>query len=67
MKKTTDEYKVCPLLEALGISPGDGYAGEGICQVCGLPRCIYDKPGAVSKKDREILMREAKKWEKREQ
>ena len=61
MKKT---MKVCPLLEALGIPPGNGYVGEGICRVCKLPYCIYDKPGKVSKKDKEILMREAKKWEK---
>ena len=61
-----EEYKVCPLLEALGIPPGNGYVGAGICQVCPLPYCVYERSGRVSKKDRDILMREAGKWEKAE-
>lgn len=57
--------KVCPLLKELGIAPHEAYAGEGICQVCECERCIYDKPGPISRKDREILARMAKQWEKK--
>jgi len=68
MKKTTEEeYKVCPLLEKLGIGDSDSEKGIGICQVCPLKMCIEDYKGAIKKTHLKLLLREAKKWEKREQ
>jgi len=56
--------KVCPLLEGLGIDKDEGYTAEGICQLCVLPRCVYDKPGQISWKDTEELERILKVWKK---
>ena len=61
----TKKYKSkkCLLLEGLGIDAGKADEGIGICQVCELARCVYDYPGRVSKRNKEILLSCLRRWQ----
>ena len=61
MSKSVQKH--CLLLKALNIPVDGGYEGIGICQVCPLPYCIQDRPGKVSKENREALERILAQWE----
>ena len=68
-----EEYKVCPLLEARGVSPKELPRIVGAFDDSWLKICIGECPidaciffDILTVEEMELLLKEAKKWEKKQ-